>query len=257
MDNTEDIIHIEQDEDEYTQEAFTPIFHVAPDEAPEQVQTPVPTADEQKSTVESVLKKLGVKAKEIAESEPIPLTPELEQRVNKTSLMAARIFSSVSMWGWSIFGIEYQIVAPDVAQSQKMIEPVMRIAARHSKFIGNVSPDVDDVVEAGTAMSDYALYAMATMQQIREDKLANNGRYTGTRAYRPTTGEVGFNGNGSRPNDLFRPTATSDEPLENTGDAEYTNTQEHLSADQQYNRDMLRQLSIRDLESRVKRSGRL
>lgn len=243
----------------FTQEAFTPVFTIAPEVAPPQDSSNghIPTTEEQAAAAESIYKKLGVKAKEILEAEPVELTPELAARVNRTSLMAARIFTSVCMWGWSIFGIEYQIVAPTVDHSQRMIEPILRITARHSKFIGNVSPDVDDLIEAGTAMSDYALYAISMMQQIREDKLANanNGRYNGT--IRTGAYQAQFNGANSGPNDFRGPSPSSYEPSQDARNEQHTNTTGDLTADQQYNRDQLHTLSVRDMQYRAKRSGRL
>lgn len=246
----------EQEQEGYTQEAFTPIFQVVQEEIPEQTQTHIPTQDEQKQTVEGIYKKLGVKAKEFIDSEPQEITPQINENIKRGSLMAARIFSAISMWGFSVFGVEYGQAAPTVDHSYRMIEPLLRITARHTPIVGKISPDVEDAIESATAMSDYALYAMNIMSQIREDKLANNGRYTGT-AYRPTTGETGFNGNGSRSNDIRGFTTHSNEPHEATRGEQHTDTQEHLTNEQQFNRDMLHQLSIRDFETRAKRSGRL
>lgn len=244
---------------DYTQEAFVPIFNVAAEEAPP-IQPGIPSEDEQKSTLEKMYAKLGLKAKEVLTEEVQPLTDEQLKYVNRTSLLAARIFSSICMWGWSIFGIEYQIVAPTVEHSQKMIEPVLRIAARHTPVVGNISPDVDDIIEAATAISDYALYAMAMMQQIREDKLANGGHYTGT--YRYTTGSTsasqnGFGGEPARSNDFRGYPPASNESDEASRATEYPDPSEHLTEYERQNRDALRQLSIRDFQARARKSGRV
>ena len=174
--------------------------------------------------------------------------------MNRSSLMAARIFSAIMMWGFSVFGWEYGQLAPTVDYSQRMIQPVFRIIARHSEFVGNISPDADDIIECATAMSDYALYAMATMQMIREDKQSHGGQYTGNRA---NESQARFNGNSTRSNDIRGFTSTRTEPTQDVRNEQYTDTQEHLTAEQQYNRDMLQQLSIRDFETRARRSGRL
>jgi len=260
----EKVIHIdeqeqEQEQEDYTQEAFTPSFNVAPEIVPEEAQVHIPTEEEKKSTLEKMYARLGVEAKKILTEEVEELSPETLGRVNKTSLMAARIFSSICMWGWSIFGIEYQIVAPTVEQSQKMIEPILRITARHAPIVGNISPDVDDVIEAGTAISDYALYAMAMMQQIREDKLANGGRYTGTfrSANGITTSENGLNGNSTRSNDYRGFTTVGNEPTQDTRYEQHTNPEDHLTENERYNRDMLSQLRARDMQSRARKSGRI
>jgi hypothetical protein len=241
----------------YTQEAFTPIFQVAPEEVPQEAQVHVPTEEEKKITLENMYKKLGVKAKEFIESPVLEITPEKEKLINRSSIMAARIFSAVMMWGFSVFGWEYGQVAPTVDHSQRMLEPIFRIIARHSEFVGTISPDADDVVECATAMSDYALYAMAMMQHIREDKAANNGRYTGTSNHRVNEGQTRYNSNAPRSNDLRGPTSASQEPTQNARIREHPYSEEHLTTDQQYNRDMLRQLSIRDFETRSRRQGRI
>src|SRR5215831_3116104 len=97
----------EEQQEDYTQEAFTPSFTVAPEIVPDEAQVHVPTEEEKKSTLEKMYARLGVQAKKLLEEEVPDLTPEQLQSVNRTSLLAARIFTSICMWGWSIFGIEY------------------------------------------------------------------------------------------------------------------------------------------------------
>lgn len=250
---------VEQEEN-YTPEAFTPVFNVAPEIAPPPTeQVHIPTEDEKKSTLEKMYARLGVKAKELVTEEVLPLTDEQLRYVSRTSLLAARIFTSIAMWGWSIFGVEYQIVAPTVQHSQKMIEPIFRIVARHTPVVGNISPDVDDIIEATTAISDYALYAMAMMQQIREDKLEHNGRYTGTftSTDRFNTGEIRPSSNGSRSNDIRGFTTPSNEPTENSRDAEHTHPEDHLTDNERFNRDALSLLRARDFQARARKSGRV
>jgi len=238
---------LEPDE-EYTQDAFIPSFTVAPEEIPEYAQVKVPTPEQKQATLESLLKKTGVKAKEILHAEPIPMTPEMEKAANSGSLMGARLLSTVMMWGYSVIGLEYGILAPSVEQSHKMLYPIGRIVVRHVPMVGKISPDAEDAIEAFHAISEYANHTMIILTQIREEKAANNGRY---RTFERQTGAISAT---PRHDDTVRHSTNSTNNAQDVGMA-VPEPIGNLTEAEQYNRAMLRTLSERDINHRVRRSG--
>lgn len=238
-------------------EAFIPQFNIAPDDIPVTSQVHIPTDEEKQKTSENVLGRLGVKAREFASKPVEELTPEQTKTLGRVSLMAARIFSSVSMWAFSIFGFEYGSLAPTPEQSYRMIHPLAKIVTRHADFVGNISPDVDDIIDCLTAVSDYAIEAMAIMSEIREDKLRNNGRYTGR--YNPPTTNTGENRasfSTSGLDNIRENTTVANQRIENNGGTEPVNVGNLTESERQHHA-MLQQLSLRDFQARARRSGRV
>ena len=246
----------EEDEEEGTTtqeddipEAFTPQFTVVPDDIPAEQQVHLPTEEEQKATLDSLYKKVGVKAKEFITSPPQEITPEKQQFVNTTTRLSARILSTVMSWGFSVFGWEYGLLAPTHEQAAKIIEPAMRIVARHSKIVGNVSPDIEDGIDCLTAISDYAVVCMQLMEEIREDKKANNGRYTGNNINARET----RTSNSPPRSTPIRGYPTNGSQHTENGEATPAVPTDNLTYYEQYNATMLSRLRERDFAYRARR----
>jgi hypothetical protein len=239
----------DEDEEEYEPEAFIPSFTVAPDDIPLEQQTHLPTEEEKKSTLESLYEKLGISVKEALASPALPITAEKEQFVTDTSQLLAKIVSAVSMWLYSIPGIEYSMLAPDEQQADAIVRPLMRVVARHSKVVANVSPDYLDITSSIKAMSDYANHSMQLLMQIREIKL-HGGQY-------PTNereASSGISSNGHNPIQGHPPNGENASQIDGLTPAVDTR---NFTDDERRNYDALRVLAARDYAYRARRSGRL
>jgi hypothetical protein len=239
----------DEDEEEYEPEAFIPSFTVAPDDIPIEQQTHLPTEEEKKSTIESLYAKLGISVKEALASPALPITAEKEQFVTDTSQLLAKIVSAVSMWLYSIPGIEYSMLAPDEQQADAIVRPLMRVVARHSKVVANVSPDYLDITSSIKAMSDYANHSMQLLMQIREIKL-HGGQY-------PTNereANAGISSNGHNPIQGYSP--IGEDANQSDGLTPAVDTR-NFTDDERRNYNALRVLASRDYAYRARRSGRL
>jgi hypothetical protein len=240
----------DDEEEEYVPEAFIPSFTVAPDEIPIEQQTHLPTEEEKKSVLESLYAKLGISVKEALASPPQPITAEKEQFVTDTSQLLAKIVSAVSMWLYSIPGIEYSMLAPDEQQADAIVRPLMRVVARHSKVVANVSPDYLDLTSSIKAMSDYANHSMQLLMQIREIKLHGGQPYPTN----PRETNAGFSSNGHNPVQGYSPNGENDSQID--GLAPPVDTR-NFTDDERRNYESLRVLAARDYAYRARRSGRV
>jgi len=241
--------HLSQDDSDFEEEipeAFIPNFTVAPEEIPP-ASNGLPTEEEQKSTLNNLYKKLGVKIDQLKNAPVEPMTPEKDKFVRSSSHMIALVLSSVMTWVFSVSGVEYGVLAPSEEEAERIVTPFMRIYARHSKLVSTISPDYEDAVEGLTAISGYISVSMQMLQIIREDKAKNDGRISKAQV-RPSF-------KSARQDDIRGYTATGNEHVENNGSTDAVDTS-NLTDEQRYNRDMLRQLTERDIQYRARRSGR-
>ena len=241
----------EQEIEEEEPEAFTPSFTVAPDEIPpEQTAafTPnIPSEEEQRGILEKLAGKLGADIKQAMQEPTQPLTPEKEKLVTSVGALGGNLMSAGVALGFSLFGPEYNALAPSPEEGTLIIEPLWRIYVRHSKIAGNLTPDMNDVILSMTALSGYIEVSIHMFNQIREDKRLN-GQVTQSQVRpsfaTPRQAPIGE-----------QYTTTNSEYAQNSGVTPPVDTSK-LDDNQRHNYEALRVLSERDYNYRVRRSGR-
>lgn len=215
------------------------------------------------------------KGKSSAKGDPVLPSPGLSEDklkfVDGTSGLLSEVMVAIMVWIFTIPGAEYSVLAPGYAEARAIIEPLLRIYARHSKIVKEISPDYTDLGAAITALAGYVHVSYLLLDNIRKDKEEHGGqvKYQHQRPDYGTSGEYsgetggytaesqagpGYNDNGRTP---------VHEPAEvHTGDTQsrgYTAPKPpaDLTPEQQYAYARLQQLSQRDYENRARRSGRL
>ena len=68
---------------------------------------------------------------------------------------------------FAIVGEEYEILAPNKDLAYRIIHPLARIYARHSKVVTEISPDYIDISAAIDAVGDYAVTVFNGIREIR------------------------------------------------------------------------------------------
>lgn len=241
------------EEQEDIPEAFIPEFTVAPDAIPveSQVIPPdgLPSEDEQASILKRIYEKLGLNVKAAIHQPSPPMTQEKDHFVHTVGQLGAQMVSALMGWVFSIPGWEYSVLAPHAEEAQRIIEPLLRIYARHSKVVGNITPDMNDIIESLTALSGYALVSTQMLAMIKEDKARNNGQVTTQSQVRPSFTTT-------RPDDIRRNTSNGYQPVEDSAPADTQFTRD-LTDDERRNYEALLVLTERDYQYRARRSGRV
>jgi hypothetical protein len=247
MEPVNGVVDIDQDEPE----AFVPQFTVAPEEIPVQ-NVPgydqIPTEEEQKNILEKMYARLGVKVNEAIHTPPPPMTPEKDAFVRMSARLSGGLLATVMSWVFMVRGYEYGVLAPNAEGMEKIVTPLWRIYARHSKLVGNITPDMEDIVTCLTAISAEALVSTQLLAQIREDKARHEGR--------PSEVKVRPSNTSTRYHDVRGFTPDGIEPVE---DSEYADTVDtsSLTREQQFQYDALHKLSAKESENRYRRAGKL
>ena len=247
----------DEQEEEEIPEAFIPSFTIAPEEIPPEYQS-LPTQDQKKQTEQSIFDKLGYSQVKNFLAQPVQeSTPEKDKFIRDSSHLAAIVLSACFMWGYSLVGgVEYGVLAPTEEEAEKIVRPIMNIVGRHSKIIGQISPDAVDIGNCFKAISDYANHSMEMLAMIREDK--QFGRQGTAREYATERQarnyqqgvRSGVTSNDSR--NGYSP--ISEQDTTDDGDVLY---RANLTDDERRNYEALQQLGKKDLEHRLRQAGRL
>lgn len=136
------------------------------------------------------LKRLGIDTKQF--SSVGDLTNDKIKFTDDGSQLAAALVSSVLGVMFSLAGQEYEILAPSKELAYRMIHPMARIYARHSKVVTEISPDYLDISSAIEAIGEYAI---AVMDGVREIKWMKANGYV----YQRPSGEPRPNSSATRP----------------------------------------------------------
>ena len=240
----------------------------------EHTEIPAPTAEElERQEEEQIWQRLVNKAKVRVKEEvskPVQeLTPERQKTVKVFSSLVAHLGSSALVFVYTIPGAEYGCLAPNADELFRIIEPLLRIYARHSKVIQNISPDAADVTESLTALGAYMEVSIMLFRQIQQEKK----QYGAANIYqRPGTGsdvadeltgsgqanyeETPVSNETPRPDNIRRYPRPDNVSSQN-GAITNAESGRDLTADQQFQRDRLLELTNKDVEHRLRRSGRL
>lgn len=215
------------------------------------------------------------KGKTSAKSEPVLPSPGLSEDklkfVDGTSGLLSEVMVAVMVWIFTIPGGEFSVLAPGYEEARAIIEPLLRIYARHSKLVKEISPDYTDLAAAITALAGYVHVSYLLLDNIRKDKEANggqvtlqhirpdyrtNGEYSGESRGYTTESQAGpgYNNNGRTP--VHEPAEVYNEPAKGRGYAA-PKPPDDLTPEQRRNYESLQRLSQRDYENRARRSGRL
>jgi hypothetical protein len=164
--------------------------------------SPVPV--EKKSAVDQAFSSfkglLGISDERDQKKAPPPLlsaklTPQQQQFVDSITPTIGLAAIALSAWIWGHMGDEYRVLAPSEEVARQIIEPLVRIYARHTPAIGEINPDYADGLSSLVALVGYVHISLELYQHIKRQKEEQDydqgqdpGRVNGNgrRAYRDT-----------------------------------------------------------------------
>lgn len=161
-----------------------------------------PAPVEKKNVVDSALSSLkgmlGIAdKKDDKAAQPVfsaKLDARRQQFVDSAAPTLSLAFMALASWMWGRIGPEYSVLAPDEKVAQRIVEPLLRIYARHANFMTDVNPDVADVGASMFALVGYVHVSLKLYQEIKAQKEADD-----------EGGQTGANGRGWR---VYGPDAT-------------------------------------------------
>ena len=189
------------------------------------------------------------------------LDPKRQQFVDSITPIAGLGFITVAGIVWYRIGPEYKMLAPDEPTAQRIVEPLLRIYARHASFLAEVNPDVADVGASLVALVGYVHVSLSLYQKIKEEQQAFDeqngaGAY---RAYRTGASVVGGENGAGHQNGRYADVSRASEnhagPAGQNGGHTGANGGGTLSPKEQRQFEALSLLAQRDYESRARRSG--
>jgi hypothetical protein len=158
-----------------------------------------PSPIEKKSVIDSAFDSLkgmlGISDSEGQPKPPPPISVALSEKgqrfVDAISPTAALAFITMAAWMWGQIGPEYGVLAPDETVARQIIEPLLRIYARHSTFMVEVNPDVADVGASLLGLVGYVNVSLKLYQQIKQEReeYEQYGESIQRRQYRPNPTE--------------------------------------------------------------------
>ena len=229
--------------------------------------SPAPVEDEkeQKSIVDQGLDTIkGLLGMGDKKDTPAVVTAKLDgkrqQFVDSMTPLAGLGFITVAGIVWYRIGPEYKMLAPDEPTAQRIVEPLLRIYARHASFLAEVNPDWADAGASLFALVGYVHVSLSLYQKIKEEKEAFDeqngpGAY---RAYRTGAATAGTeNGNGHQNGRYADVQGASQGHVGANSQNGRTATLDRgaLTDKEQRQFEALSQLAQRDFESRARRSG--
>lgn len=245
----------------------------------EDIHSPVvPDIEKKEDWIKKGMKKLGL------DSSNFKLGGELsEEKVKFTedgSKVLANIASSILGIMFSLAGPEYELLAPSQEISYRIVLPAARVFARHSKVVSEISPDYLDVSECLVAVSEYIRGVFDGIREIRELKangyifqkqaqytaemgqeqrnnIASNGTGRNYASGRTPESQNGTSSISHGSIDIPGPSAVPDADIESDAGRGTTITKlnNNLTPDQQRQHEMLRKLTEKDRQHRLRRAG--
>lgn len=227
-----------------------------------------PAPVEKKNVVDSALSSLkgmlGIAdKKDDKAAQPVfsaKLDARRQQFVDSATPTLSLAFMAVAAWLWGRIGPEYSVLAPDEKVAQKIVEPLLRIYARHADFLTDVNPDVADVGASMFALVGYVHVSLKLYQQIKQEKEAvNEGNQAsagrGWRVYGPDAAEGRAGDQGDRYAPVQR--ASGGNGSVNGANDGYPGgvNLPHLTDKEQRQFEALSRLSQLDYQHRARRSG--
>lgn len=117
---------------------------------------------------------LGISEKTQAAAPPrifsAKLDPKQQRFVDALAPTLALAAMSIAAWMWGRIGPEYAVLAPDENVARNIVEPLLRIYARHANFLIDIDPDVADAGASVFALVGYVNVSLSLYQQIKQDQ---------------------------------------------------------------------------------------
>jgi hypothetical protein len=231
--------------------------------------SPAPVDAEKKNIIDqgldSIKGMLGIKDVKGEKKQAPPLSAKLDPKrqafVDNITPTLTLAFIAVATAMWQRIGPEYKQLAPDETVANRIVEPLIRVYARHAVFLTEINPDVADIGASVFALAGYIYASLALYQKIKEDKEAyeqaqSPGPYN--RDYRnPAATENTANNPVNGYADVSR-TSQGDVRghSQNGGDA-HDISRTRLAPKEQAQFEALSRLAELDYQSRLRRSGYL
>lgn len=143
--------------------------------------SPAPVDSEKKNIIDqgldSIKGMLGIKDTPKGEKKQAPpltakLDPKRQAFVDNITPTLTLAFVAVAGAMWQRIGNEYKQLAPDETVATRIVEPLVRVYARHAVFLTEINPDIADVGASVFALAGYVYASLALYQKIKEDKEA-------------------------------------------------------------------------------------
>lgn len=207
---------------------------------------------------------LGIRDEKGERPSPPPMSGKLDPKrqafVDNITPTISLAFMLMASWAWGRIGQEYSRLAPDEKVAARIVEPLVRIYARHANFLTDVNPDVADAGASLFALVGYVYASLGMYQQIREEQAAyeqNSTTPTRYREYR-TNGhrpESGIDDQGSRQPDIQGTDQGDVGGNSGHGRAQVSVDRANLTPTQQRQYEALSALAEQDYQSRLRRSS--
>lgn len=212
------------------------------------------------SAFDSLKGLLGISDKEQQKAAaPAPLSGKLNEKqqsfVNNFAPTASLIAILIAENIWSRIGPDYKFLAPDEETASRIVTPLLRIYARHMQVGIEISPDAADLGAAVAALFGYIYASLKLYEHVKQEKLANEDN-TGHRAGHAATREDRTHGEGDRRANFSRSNQRDVSTADGINGHAGPISPGNLTAKEAAQFEALSQLRQRDLESRLRRSGR-
>lgn len=154
------------------------------------------------SAFASLKSMLGISDKQEAKKPPLPLSAKLDAKqqkfVDAVSPTLALAFMSIAAYLWGRIGPEYAALAPDENVARQIIEPLLRVYARHADFLIDVNPDVADIGASVFALVGYVHVSLSLYQKIKQEEQEYEEQcHTRESRHRAATATASENGTGN------------------------------------------------------------
>jgi len=194
----------------------------------------------------------------------VKLSEKKQQFVDSVTPSISLAFVVMAAYVWNRIGPQYKSLAPSEEVAQKIMEPLVRIYARHANFMTEINPDYTDAGASLFALWGYVSSSLQMYNYIKQQE-ANYEEANGYRAYRS-----GYSASDSRngvsgqeapggENGRYADVSGSDrgDATGNSSNGQYTGTVNlaHLTPKQRSQYEKLSQLAAKDFEARARRSG--
>lgn len=248
-------IHQTQDDEDKTTLDF--------EESPEPV--------EQRGLVDSAFHSLkgmlGISEKPVSAGFSVALSAKLDAKrqkfVDAVSPTLALAAISIAAYLWGRIGPEYAALAPDENVARQIVEPLLRVYARHANFLVDVNPDVADIGASVLALVGYINVSLSLYQQIKLDQeeqdYEEQGNSRESRIRRRSTTHQSENGTGNTGRghaDVRRPDGPDDPGSRQNGRSSRGVDQIALTDKEARQHAALSRLSELDYQHRARRSMR-
>ena len=228
--------------------------------------------------LDKVFKALGLNAKKTEPKKDRVYDPKLNKAqqsiFDSFSPLVVALFIFCAGTVWTKIDAEIgPVLAPDKDVAEKVIHPLVRIYARHSKIAAALDPDTVDFSAAMAALVGYAWTSLSMYQEIKKRRELDN---EDTQAYESPNEQGNNNSRQSASTSGYRESSTIQNGHDSTNHRRYAprpDSSEHgadnggvgydvnfnprnLNENERYQYEKLSQLRRLDIEARARRSGR-